>query len=147
MDAADRVEIRAVTCPPNTLQAAALETDLTFNPGEVIRIEIVIPPGHAGATGLAIAQAHNVCIPASGSVWIISDDETIIWPVEDFLNNGAWSAFTYNLDQLNPHTWYLRFLVRENQPQAATQAPATPDVTAEDITAAGDQALAAALTE
>lgn len=123
MAAADRVEIRAVTAAPGTTQAKALETDLSFDPGTVSEIEIVIPAGHAGLTGLAIAQAHGIIIPASGTDWITSDDEVIRWPVQDFLNNGSWSAFAYNLDPTYEHTWFIRFLVAENTPQTVVSPP------------------------
>lgn len=108
---AQRVEIRQVTSPAGTAQASAAETDLSFDPGIVQAIEILIPAGHAGETGIAIAQAHQVIIPYDGADWIIGDDNLLTWPVSDYLQTGSWSAFTYNADQFNDHTWYVRFHV------------------------------------
>lgn len=138
---ADRVEMRQVMVPAGTVQAAAIETDLSFPPGWVQDIEIVIPDGHAGLTGIAIAQAHQVTIPAAGNVWIVSNDEVVRWSVTDKLGSGQWSAFTYNLDTVNPHNFYLRFLVREitdSQPAAPSTA-----IAAADIASAGDQLVTA----
>ena len=133
---ADRVEIRSVTCPAATAQTAAIETDLTFPAGVVREVEIIIPSGHAGVTGIALAQAHQIVIPASGNTWIISDDEEIKWPLDNFLNSGSWSAFTYNKDATNPHSWYLRFLIDEiGTTVASTQV--TP-LSAAVIIGAGD---------
>lgn len=110
---AQRVEISSVTCPANTAQANAIETSLAFNPGIVREVEIVIPAGHAGVTGLALANAHQIIIPASGNVWIIGDDDVLRWPLDGYINSGAWSAFTYNTDFANPHSWYFRWLIDE----------------------------------
>ena len=120
---ADRVEVKSATCPAGTLQANAIEVDLSFTPGIVTEVEIVIPWGHAGLTGLAIAQAHSIIIPASGDVWISGDDDVIRWPVDNYLNSGSWSAFVYNLDVSNPHSWYFRFLVNEIPDRRPLVAP------------------------
>lgn len=136
----DRVELFKVTCPPLTAQAAAIETLLIFPPGIVREWEIVIPDGHAGVTGLALAQAHQIVIPARGANWIVSNDEKINWPYRDVLNNGAWSAFAYNTDPINPHSWYLRALVAENPIAQAAQLATILDV--QDILAAGAQIAA-----
>lgn len=120
---AQRVQIFKVSCAANTAQSAAIETDLTFNPGIVREIEILIPAGHAGETGLAIAQAHQIVIPDTGTDWIIGDDDLLRWPVTDFLNSGSWSAFTYNTDVVNSHSWYLRFLIDEIPSAVNTAAP------------------------
>jgi hypothetical protein len=95
------------------LQSAAIERNTSFNPGIVRELEIVIPAGHAGVTGIAIAQAHQVVIPATGNVWIIGDDEVIRWPLDGYANSGQWSAFVYNTDFANPHSWYVRWLIDE----------------------------------
>ena len=122
---AQRVEIREAVAPLGTPQSAPVEIDLSFDPGTVTEIEIVIPDGHGGATGIAIAQAHGIIIPYSGSVFIIGNNEVIHWPVQDFLNNGSWSAFVYNTDTEYDHTFYLRFLINEN-PRAIQAAIAQP---------------------
>lgn len=128
---AQRVEILSVTCPVSTPQASAIETELPFNIGIVREVEIVIPPGHAGLTGLAIAQAHQIIIPATGTDWIIGDDDYIKWPLENYLDADTWSAFTYNTDAFYPHSWQIRFLVDEldaNVPAGSTGPIAVGDI-------------------
>lgn len=132
---ADRVELFAVSCPAGTTQLNAIETDVSFAPGVVVGVEIIIPAGHAGYTGLAIAQAHSIVIPASGNVWIIGDDDEIKWPLDGYLNSGSWSAFTYNLDVTNAHSWYLRFLV--NEIPSAMRVPVPAPLSAGAIMSAG----------
>lgn len=123
---AQRVEIFQVTCPPNTPQASAPETLLSMLPGIVRTMQIIVPPGHNGLTGLAIAQAHQVIIPASGSTWIIGDDDKIDWPLDGYLDADTWSAFAYNLDPVYPHSWYLRMLVDELQSPVSPGASPIP---------------------
>lgn len=120
---AQRVEIRQVTSAAGTAQSAAVETNLSFDPGIVRAIEILIPAGHAGETGIAIAQAHQIIIPYDGTDWIIGDDNLLTWPVDDYLQTGSWSAFTYNTDAFNDHTWYVRFHVDELGAAVSTAAP------------------------
>lgn len=108
----ERVEISTVTCAAMTTQASPVEWDMSFAPGIVRLIEIIIPRGHAGLTGLAIATAHSIVIPNSGASWIIGDSEKISWPVANYGNAGSWSAFMYNTD-VRPHLWQIRFHIDE----------------------------------
>lgn len=120
---AQRIETRAVSCAAQITQANAIETDLTFSPGVVTEIEIVIPNGHMGATGIAIAQAHQIVVPYTGELYIIGNDDRLTWQFQDFLNSGSWSAFTYNLGRYS-HAWYLRFMINEIAPPIQTTLPA-----------------------
>lgn len=132
---AQRVEISSVTCPANTTQANALEVNISFNPGIVREVEIVIPAGHAGVTGLALAQAHQIIIPSSGNIWIIGDDDVLRWPLDGYMNTGSWSAFVYNTDFANAHTWYFRWLIDEIL--LTTQSMLPVPLSASQIMAAG----------
>lgn len=107
------MELRQATCPPGTAQGAAIETDVSFTRGKVLAIGLVIPWGHAFLTGLAIAQAHQIVIPRSGSSWFVSDDEKMSFDYNDQIYSGQWSVFTYNADVANSHTFYLRFFIQE----------------------------------
>lgn len=136
---AQRIEIFTVTAQPNTPQSSAVEVELSFAQGIVRQIEIVIPAGHAGLTGLAIAQAHQVVIPASGATWIIGDNEPIKWPLENYLDADTWSAFAYNTDAVYPHSWYLRFLIDEIEAPSVS-APRGPIAVGDIYAAAGRSA-------
>lgn len=139
----DRVQLAAFTVPPATSQAAPAVQDVSFPAGKVVQIEVVIPDGHAGVTGLAIMQSQSIVIPASGNVWIVSNDEKIIWDYRDVLNNGSWQLSGYNNDQTNPHTFYLRFLVAENPTPGGGVQPTVVLDTA-DIEAAGEDLVTTA---
>lgn len=109
---AQRIESRVATCRAGVPQSGALEVDLSFEPGNVKRIDLLIPDGHAGATGIGVAQAHQVIIPATGDQWVVGNDQRTMWNVDDFLNTGDWSAFVYNNGDY-PHSWYILFSVDE----------------------------------
>lgn len=98
-----------VTVPAGTATATPTSTSVAFDQATVQTIEIVIPDGHAGLTGIALAQAHQQIIPQNTGQWIISNDEKLSFPVEDFLDNGDWQAICYNTDVYD-HSFYLRFL-------------------------------------
>lgn len=123
-----------MTCVAATTEADAIETDLSFQAGTVRQVDILIPDGHAGQTGIAIAQAHQVIIPATGPNWIIGNDDRIKWDIADYLDTGEWSAFVYNNGDY-PHSWYLRFLVDELPTVVTVPTPA--QVPVGDIMLAG----------
>lgn len=106
---AQRVFTRTVTVPAGTAIATPLSVDISFNQSVVETVEIVIPDGHAGFTGIALQQAHQQVIPEEAGTWLISNDEKIIFAIEDFIDNGNWQAVMYNTDVYD-HSFYLRFL-------------------------------------
>lgn len=114
---ASRVEIGSLTIPAGTTAAAPAIADTSFRPGDVTEVELVIPDGCAGLVGVAVAQAHQVVIPATTGAWIVANDEVIRWPLDGYLSSGSWQIVAYNTD-VYPHTVYARFLVSD--------APASP---------------------
>ena len=114
-----------VAVPAGTAISAPTSTSCAFAQATVQAIEIVIPDGHAGLTGLALAQAHQQIIPQNLGQWIISNDEKLTFPVEDYGNNGDWQAIAYNTDVYD-HNFYLRFLCADiTPPPAGLLNPAT----------------------
>lgn len=109
---ASRVIARQVTVAAGVPASAPVATDISFDPGIVQRVEIDIPDGHSGLTGLALQQAHQQVIPFDVGTWIVGNDDALRWELEDFIDNGNWQALAYNTDVFD-HTFYLRFLVVE----------------------------------
>lgn len=110
---ADRVEWFDVTVAAGTAKASAVETATTFNPGVVTRIEITIPDGHAGLTGISLMQAHEQVIPNTSGKFIVGNDRTLSWDTTNYLDNGDWSVSCYNTDVF-AHTFHIAFLINEN---------------------------------
>lgn len=109
---ADRVELFDFTIAAGVARAAPVEVALGFDPGEVEEIELVIPDGHAGLTGIQLALAHQPIIPKTRGSFIRGNDEVIRWPMHNLPNSGAWSAFGFNTDSYD-HGFTVRFLVNE----------------------------------
>lgn len=109
---AERIEHFTVTVAASTAQASPAAIALAFDPGTVENIEIVVPPGHNGLTGIALRVAGQQVIPHTAGAFIIANGEVIDWPLEGFLNTGDWSALAFNTD-VYAHSFYLRFLVNE----------------------------------
>lgn len=141
----DRWELRQATCPANTPQSTPVEVDCSFTAGQVLRVGLVVPWGHAYLTGLAIAQAHQIVIPRTGASWFTSDDEKLWLDVSDQILSGQWSVFVYNGDQANAHTWYLRFGIQELTP--AQEATAAQQLTPADLVTAASPDTTVTTTE
>lgn len=109
---ASRVEIFDVTAPAATPKAAPLEVATPWQQGDLVGVEIVIPAGHAGLTGLRLAAAHAQVLPYTAGAWIVGNDEKIEWELASYITTGAWSAFVYNSDVVD-HTFHVRYRVAD----------------------------------
>lgn len=106
----DRVEPFVVLAAIGSTAAAPVEVATNFSAGFVVRIELTIPNGHNGLTGIAIAQARQRQFPDRAGAYITDNARTLAFPVDDPIGSGQWSAFVYNTSQV-PHNFYLRYYV------------------------------------
>lgn len=111
--AVQRIEAFTVTVARNTAKASAATTSLTFTDGLVVWVEIVIPAGHIGQTGILLAYGGQQVIPETSGAFLTSNGETIHWELDEFPTGARWQAKAYNLDKVNAHSFYLRFGIRE----------------------------------
>jgi hypothetical protein len=109
---AQRVEAPAVTIAAGVAASAPATTDLTWQPGRVVRIEVRVPPGPSGLVGFAIGHSEQVVIPRTPDQWIITDDESLDWGVAEYPTGAKWFVRAYNTD-IYPHTLYFRFHLDE----------------------------------
>lgn len=136
---ASRVEQFEITTPAGTTQAAPQVTALTFLEGVVQRLELTIPGGHVGLTGLAFFHSSIQVIPFAAGTFIRGDDQVMGWDLARYPTGSKWSVRTFNTD-FYPHTHYLRLLI-EDIPEAPTVPPAAavpfqPEATPEEEAAA-----------
>lgn len=118
----DRIEPFTVSIPANTSQAAPVERNTSFAAGRVVHLEVLVPPGHNGRTGFAIAQAHQPVYPDRAGTFVVGSGERFEWDMEDDLDNGNWQLLGYNTAPI-AHSFYLRFYVVENSKTIATPTP------------------------
>lgn len=107
---ANRIEVFNVTTAAGTSSSSPHETDTSWQPGILVRLEVRIPAGHAGLTGIMFAVAHGQVIPATFGTFITGNDSELGWDLTGQLDSGAWSTFTYNTDVFD-HTHEVRYFV------------------------------------
>ena len=116
-------EIRqyAFTIPAGTAKVTPYTETIVFPPRIVVQIDWKVPPGPSGDVGWAIGSSGIPVIPRDANTWIVTDNESNSWILEDFHDSGSWELFGYNVGTYD-HTIYFTFLC--NLPsQGATSAP------------------------
>lgn len=128
MPAVNRVEAFAVTVTANTAKASASTTDVSFPDGVVQRIELDVPNGHNGFTGIQILAALGQVIPFTKGAFLVADGHDFGWDMIGQIDTGSWQAKTYNTDVYD-HTFYLRFSVLDFGYLTVATPPVAPVVT------------------
>ena len=74
------------------------------------KMQVRIPPGHQGVTGLALVDSGSFVIPFSGDTpaWLIGDDDDLTYAYERELGANVQIA-TYNTGTYN-HAWQVRLV-------------------------------------
>lgn len=134
--AATRVEVYDVTCQQSTPVAAPIEVQM-FDSGDfdVIGLTLIIPDGHAGTTGIALAIGHSIILPRNPGAFISGNDEQIAFLFKGYPRGAAWTAFVCNTDTI-PHTWELRFEFDDGG-SVVLPSPVMQPISPADIVAAG----------
>lgn len=129
---AQRIEIFDIECAPSTPASTPVEVLTPFPPGLVEKVWIVIPDGHAGLTGIALAVAHEPVVPRQTrghptESWrfVEGNAESIPFDLDNYPDSGAWSAWVFNTDLLLHH-WQLRFEINELPRTTSVVTPAEP---------------------
>lgn len=101
-----------VTVPAGTPIAAPMLSPPELVPGRIEQVEIQIPPGHVGATGIRFTLAGQQILPWSNDIaWIIGDNLRAPFPLDIEVANG-FVVVAYNTGNYD-HSFYLRFTVRQ----------------------------------
>lgn len=116
-------EIRAfaVQIPANTPVSAPVTIPVVFPPRTVIQLDWQVPPGPSGLMGWALTVAGQPVIPRNPGAYIVTDNRTESWPLENYPDQGQWQVTGYNTD-IYPHTVYLDFLLDLNSAPTGTPA-------------------------
>lgn len=110
---ATRIEAPALVVPAGTPIATPVSAPLFANRAELQEIEVLVPPGPSGLVGFSFWHSSRQIIPAVDGTWIITDNETIRWPLNKYSVQPNWSIQAYNLD-VYPHTLYVRVLLDDS---------------------------------
>jgi hypothetical protein len=92
------IEIRdfTVTVPAGTPIATPQTSDISFPPRTVTQVNIRVPPGPRGELGFALATGGVNILPYGTGTWIVTDDEDLIYTLENTIESGAWQLIAYN---------------------------------------------------
>lgn len=101
----------APVSPINTPATAPTHTSVGIATAWVWRVEVRIPPGHAGFTGIALVDSGAFIVPFAnpGPAWLIGDDDLLEYPLDKQtgVNLQFWS---YNTSTDFLHGWQCRVI-------------------------------------
>jgi hypothetical protein len=117
----------SITTPPATPIASPVSTAPMIGSIWIDSIELQIPPGHNGLTGIYVENGAAPILPYSQSPsFLVATNQTLRFDVGDQFDSSL-MIVTYNLDVF-PHTHYLRISGRY-----MVQIPQTADNSQTDI--------------
>lgn len=122
---ATRIETPQLTVPAGTPIAAPVSAQLYANRADIQELEVMVPPGASGLVGFSFWHSSRQVIPAIDGTWIITDDETIRWPLHGYSVQPNWTIKAYNLD-VYPHTLYVRVLLDDSVSTVPVTVPLIP---------------------
>ncbi len=133
-----RVYDIAFTVPPGTLAAAPVSMPWVTENNTIMDIELEVPPGHNGLTGIRVMKGDTQLIPWSSGTFIIANDYNRVFPVGAYISTGDVTIQGYNTGAY-PHTFFLRMtVVNYDQHLAAGQGSLSQAIPAESITVSPD---------
>lgn len=109
---ADRIEWFDITVPAGVLASAPTTFPTKFRQGDVVQIDVKIPPGPAGNVGFYIQAGGSQFIPRTPGTFIIPDDDVLHWPQSNAINSGSWAVVAYNTD-VYVHLIQVSFQINE----------------------------------
>lgn len=108
----DRIERYAVTLPAGTGMSSPATTTLGFRDGVVRRIDVRVPPGPSGLMGFYVGYASGPVIPETAGTFLVMDDESWSYEVDNHPTGTQWQVTGYNTDVYD-HTVYVTFHLDE----------------------------------
>lgn len=102
----DRFYRFTVTVPSGTAIAAPAAVALPLEDATLKRIEITIPDGHNGLTGIRILWANQQIIPWGNNSWIVANGRIILISFDDEMTVTGLVAQGYNTDVFD-HSFYI----------------------------------------
>src|SRR5690349_17381465 len=135
---ATRIYETQVTVPAGTPKAAPQVTPWVTEDNLINLIELEVPPGHNGLTGIRVMKGDTPLLPYNANSFIIANAYTASWPVNDYVPTGDLKIQTFNTGAY-PHTFYLRMTISDwDRSGRGNVSPESQAITVGTITAAPD---------
>lgn len=103
---AEHVRVLEVETPANTLETAPQVTTWTVGATTLRRLEVTIPVGHNGLTGIAFRFAGTRVVPFGEGEWLVGNDSTRVFEPDLQLAGGRLDVVTFNTGEY-PHSHHL----------------------------------------
>jgi hypothetical protein len=129
---ATRVLPFTVTIPPGTTPTAPATIPIALDTWIVERFDLEVPPGPSGLMGFQLYNNGVAWIPYGAKNWIVWDDNTESYYLNDQPVAGGWSVVGYN-EGFYPHSVTIRAHVT-----SAVTAPTPAAAPASQLTFVSD---------
>jgi hypothetical protein len=138
MTSPPRVYEITFTVPAGTAIATPVGTPWVTEDNTIVDIELEVPPGHNGLTGIRVMKGDTQLIPWGQDTWIIANDYNRVFPVGAYLPTGDVTLEGYNTGSYD-HSFYLRMTVVDYSQDTGTAVPSSPvELPAGSITSSPD---------
>lgn len=128
----------SVTVPAGTPIANPQVTPWKTEDKAIVSVELDIPTGHSGRTGIRIMKGDTQLIPWGFNSWIIGSGIDHDFPVGRYTPTGDVSIQAYNIGTF-PHTFYLRLTLEDPpRPTPATAPAGSAALSVEAVTSSSD---------
>jgi hypothetical protein len=102
----------SVVVPEFTNEGSPVTQTITLENALLVDVEIIIPAGHGGLTGIRVRQSLQQILPWGNSSWIIADNYTRVFDINAEIGSRSISVQAFNDDTFG-HTFFLRFHIRD----------------------------------
>lgn len=109
---ATRVWEISVTVPAGTPRNAPLVTPWLTEDNYLNSIELEVPPGHNGLTGIRVMKGDVSLLPWSIGTFVVANDYTHEFVIGDYVPTADVSIQAFNTGQYS-HTFYLRAVISD----------------------------------
>jgi hypothetical protein len=119
------------TVPAGTAIATPVKLPVVLEDNLLDNVDIVIPDGHAGLTGLAILWSGAPFFPFTENSYLIGNNEKVPFPYGGEIAANGFTLAGYNTD-IYPHSFYLRWQISDlgaALPVSIESAQTTPPIT------------------
>jgi hypothetical protein len=113
----DRIYTQQLTVAAGVLPSAPISVAVPLEANMLVGIQVIIPAGHNGLTGLRFQVQDVSVLPWGNQPWLIGNDEKPDFPVNMYIEANYLKAFLYNTD-IYAHSFFIRVTMTDYTPPA-----------------------------
>lgn len=115
-----------VTVPAGTPQSAPASVPWSTEDNTILDIEIEIPPGHNGLTGIRVMKGDVQLLPFGTGAWITANNYSRVFPIGQYMPTSDITIQAYNLGAY-AHNFFLRMSMTLHDPGLTSTSPTETD--------------------